>query len=184
MEMTGLDPETCRPIELATIVTNADLEIIAEGPNLVIHQSDELLATMDSWNTEHHGQSGLTEAVRRSTVTEAQAMEQTLAFLREHLDPQVSPCCGNSIAQDRRFLRRYMPALEDFFHYRSVDISTIKELVRRWYNLVPPEKKTAHRALDDIKESIDELRWYQKVVFRNSPLLGEIGIATAGGKGR
>lgn len=177
MEMTGLDPETCRPIELATIVTNADLEIVAEGPNLVIHQSDELLAAMDSWNTEHHGQSGLIDAVRRSTVSEADAMEQTLTFLREHLDARVSPCCGNSIGQDRRFLRRYMPALDAYFHYRSVDISTIKELVRRWYNLAPPEKKTAHRALDDIKESIDELRWYKQVVFRNSPLLGEIGIA-------
>jgi len=177
MEMTGLDPETCRPIELATIVTDPDLEIVALGPNLVIHQSDALLATMDQWNTEHHGQSGLIEAVRRSTVTEAEAMEATLAFLREHLDARVSPCCGNSIAQDRRFLRRYMPELDEFFHYRSVDISTLKELVRRWYNLVPPEKKTAHRALDDIKESIDELRWYKKVVFRNSPLLGEIGIA-------
>ena len=181
MEMTGLDPETCRPIELATIVTDADLEIIAEGPNLVIHQSDELLLAMDSWNTEHHGKSGLTDAVRRSTVTEADAMQQTLAFLREHVDARVSPCCGNSIAQDRRFMRRYMPALDEYFHYRSVDISTIKELVRRWYNLVPPEKKTAHRALDDIKESIDELRWYKKVVFRGSPLLGEIGIASGDG---
>ncbi len=177
MEMTGLDPATCRPIELATIITDADLEIVAEGPNLVIHQPDELLAAMDHWNTEHHGQSGLTAAVRASTLSEADAMRQTLAFLREHLDPRVSPCCGNSIGQDRRFLRRYMTELDDFFHYRSVDISTIKELVRRWYGVASPEKKTAHRALDDIRESIDELRWYRKVVFRDTPLLGEVGIA-------
>jgi len=177
MEMTGLDPATCAPIELATIVTNADLEIVAEGPNLVIHQPDALLSAMDSWNTEHHGKSGLTAAVRASTVSVRDAMEQTLAFLREHLDAGVSPCCGNSIAQDRRFLRKYMPELDAFFHYRSVDISTIKELVRRWYNLKPPEKQSAHRALDDIKESIDELRWYREVVFRDGPKLGAIGIA-------
>ena len=177
MEMTGLDPATCGPIELATIVTDADLEIVAEGPNLVIHQPDELLAAMDSWNTEHHGQSGLTAAVRASTISVRDAMEQTLAFLREHLDPGVSPCCGNSIAQDRRFLRKYMPELDAFFHYRSVDISAIKELVRRWYAIKPPEKQSAHRALDDIKESIEELRWYRNVVFRDAPKLGEIGIA-------
>jgi len=180
MEMTGLDPATCRPLELATIITNPALEIVATGPDLVIHQSDELLATMDSWNTEHHGQSGLVAAVRCSTTTEAEAMRLTLAFLGEHLDAHVSPCCGNSIAQDRRFLRRYMPALDDFFHYRSVDVSTLKELVRRWYGLIPPEKKTAHRALDDIKESIDELRWYQRVVFRESPLLGAVGLCDGG----
>ncbi len=183
MEMTGLDPATCRPIELATIITDADLEIVAEGPNLVIHQSDELLLAMDGWNTEHHGQSGLTAAVRASTLSEADAMAQTLAFLREHLDPRVSPLCGNSIGQDRRFLRRYMAELDEFFHYRSVDISTIKELVRRWYGVSSPEKKTAHRALDDIRESIDELRWYRKVVFRGTPLLGEVGIAGVGGAG-
>ncbi len=177
MEMTGLDPETCRPIELATLITDPDLEIVAEGPNLVIHQPDALIAAMDSWNTKHHGDSGLIDAVRASTITEEDAMRQTLAFLAEHLDPGVSPCCGNSISQDRRFLRRYMPELDAFFHYRNVDISTIKELVRRWYGLTPPEKTSAHRALDDIKESIDELRWYKRVAFRTTPLLGEVGIA-------
>lgn len=180
MEMTGLEPATCRPIELATVVTNAELEVVAEGPNLVIHQPDEVLAAMDSWNTDHHGKSGLTEAVRRSTVTEEQAMRETLDFLRQHVDPKVSPCCGNSIGQDRRFLRRYMRELDDWFHYRSVDISTIKELVRRWYGLAPPEKQSAHRALDDIHESIAELRWYREVVFRGVPLLGEVGLAGSG----
>ena len=179
MEMSGLEPATCRPLELATVITNADLEVVAEGPNLVIHQADEVLAAMDSWNTDPHGKSGLTEAVRRSSISEEEAMRLTLAFLREHVDPRVSPCCGNSIAQDRRFLRRYMRELDDHFHYRSVDISTIKELVRRWYGLTPPEKNSAHRALDDIHESIEELRWYRKVVFRGTPLLGEVGIAGA-----
>jgi oligoribonuclease len=178
MEMTGLDPATCRPIEIATIITDGELELVAEGPNLVIHQSDELLSAMDTWNTEHHRKSGLTKAVRASTLGEAEAMEQTLEFLRGHLDPGLSPCCGNSIGQDRRFLRRYMPELDAFFHYRSIDISTIKELVRRWYNLAPPDKTSAHRALDDIKESIEELRWYRRAVFRGTPVLGEIGIAS------
>lgn len=171
MEMSGLDPATCRPLELATIVTTAELEIVAEGPSLIIHQSDEVLDAMDAWNTEHHGASGLTAAVKASTVSEAEAEAQTLAFLSQHLDPRVSPLCGNTISQDRRFLRRYMPALDEFFHYRSVDISTIKELVRRWYGISSPPKQTTHRALDDIRESIEELRWYRQTVFRDVPLL-------------
>lgn len=178
MEMSGLDPATCRPLEIATLITDADLEIIAEGPSLIIHQPDEVLAAMDKWNTEHHGDSGLTAAVRASTITEAQAEQATLDFLAGWLDPRVSPLCGNTISQDRRFLRRYMARLDEFFHYRSVDISTIKELVRRWYGLAPPAKQTTHRALDDIKESVEELRWYKRVVFRTSPLLGEIGLAS------
>jgi oligoribonuclease len=171
MEMSGLDPATCRPLEIATLITNGALDVIAEGPNLIIHQPDEVLDAMDAWNTEHHGQSGLTEAVRKSTVTEQMAERETLAFIAQHIDARISPLCGNTISQDRRFLRRYMPALEDYLHYRSVDISTIKELVRRWYGLASPPKKTAHRALDDIRESIDELRWYRQVVFRTEPLL-------------
>ncbi|HRE89605.1 MAG TPA: oligoribonuclease [Myxococcota bacterium] len=171
MEMSGLDPAVCRPLEIATIVTTAELEIVAEGPSLIIHQSDELLAAMDAWNTEHHGSSGLTAAVRASTVSEQDAERQTLAFLSEYLDPRVSPLCGNTISQDRRFLRRYMPALDEFFHYRSVDISTIKELVRRWYGVSAPPKQTTHRALDDIRESIEELRWYRQAVFREVPVL-------------
>lgn len=166
MEMSGLDPATCRPLEIATIVTTAELEIVAEGPNLVIHQDDTLLAAMDAWNTEHHGQSGLTAAVRASTIDERAAELKTLEFLARHLAPNTSPLCGNTISQDRRFLRRYMPELERFFHYRSVDISTIKELVKRWYGVSPPPKETTHRALDDIRESIDELRWYRKAVFK------------------
>lgn len=171
MEMSGLDPAICRPLEIATIVTTAELEIVAEGPSLIIHQSDELLLAMDAWNTEHHGASGLTAAVKASTISEGEAERQTLAFLAEHLDAKVSPLCGNTISQDRRFLRKYMPALDEFFHYRSVDISTIKELVRRWYGLSSPPKQTTHRALDDIRESIEELRWYRQTVFRDVPLL-------------
>jgi oligoribonuclease len=170
MEMSGLDPATCRPLEIATIVTNGALEVIAEGPNLIIHQPDEVLAAMDAWNTEHHGQSGLTDAVRKSTISEREAELQTLAFISQFVDARVSPLCGNTISQDRRFMRRYMPELENHLHYRSVDISTIKELVRRWYGLQSPPKKTAHRALDDIRESIDELRWYREKVFRDVPL--------------
>ena len=177
MEMSGLDPETCRPLEIATLVTDGDLEVVATGPDLVIHQSDAILAAMDNWNTEHHAKSGLTEAVRASRVTEAQAMAETLAFLGAYFDRGVSPCCGNSVGQDRRFLRKYMPELEDFFHYRNVDVSTVKELARRWFGVKPPEKQSAHRALDDIRESIAELAWYRRVIFRGSPLLGEVGIA-------
>lgn len=171
MEMSGLDPAICRPLEIATIVTTAELEIVAEGPSLIIHQPDHVLDAMDAWNTEHHGSSGLTAAVKASTISEAEAEAQTLAFLAKYLDPRVSPLCGNTISQDRRFLRRYMPALDEFFHYRSVDISTIKELVRRWYGLSSPPKQTTHRALDDIRESIEELRWYRQAVFRDAPLL-------------
>lgn len=168
MEMSGLDPDKCRPLEIATLITNPALEIVAEGPNLVIHQSDEILAAMDAWNTEHHGDSGLTASVRASTLSEAAAEAETLAFLSQWLDPGVSPLCGNSIGQDRRFLRRYMPTLDAFFHYRNVDISTIKELVRRWYGTTAPPKKTAHRALDDIKESVEELVWYRQNAFKES----------------
>lgn len=169
MEMTGLKPDTDRPLEIATLVTTANLDIIAEGPSLIIHQSDALLAAMDKWNTEHHGASGLTAAVRASTITEAEAEAKTLAFLSQWIEPRMSPLCGNSIGQDRRFMRRYMPNLDAFCHYRSVDISTIKELVRRWFGgVTAPPKKTAHRALDDIKESVDELRWYKQHVFKDA----------------
>lgn len=167
LEMTGLDPERDRIIEIATLVTDADLNLVAEGPNLVIHQDDALLAGMDEWNTEHHGASGLTQRVRVSTLNEAEAEQQTLAFLRQHLPAGVSPLCGNSICQDRRFLWRYMPRLEAYFHYRHLDVSTLKELYKRWW----PEaekfsKKSAHRALDDIHESIAELRFYRTHFIR------------------
>lgn len=169
LEMTGLDPDRERIIEIAVLVTDAQLEITAEGPDLVIHQPESLLSQMDQWNQTHHAASGLIERVRASEVTEAQAEEQVLAFLREHVAERAVPLAGNSIHQDRRFLRRYMPSVDAYLHYRNVDVSTIKELVRRWYPAVlagAPEKKGAHRALDDIRDSIAELRYYRTQVFR------------------
>jgi len=166
MEMTGLDPATCRIIEVATIITDDQLRVIAEGPNLVIHQPDAVLDAMDAWNTRQHGASGLTAAVRRSTLTEAEAEAQTLAFVAQHTAPGEAPLCGNSIHQDRRFIRRYMPHLDAHLHYRMIDVSTVKELARRWYDLSPPPKADGHRALDDIRESIAELAFYRAHIFR------------------
>jgi oligoribonuclease len=169
MEMTGLEPDRDRIIELAVIVTNAELEIIAEGPDLVIHQSDETLAAMDAWNTKHHGGSGLTERVRASTVSELEAEAQVVAFLGETCKGKDKPpLAGNSIHQDRRFIHRYMPTLDARLHYRLVDVSTVKELARRWYPALyekRPAKNETHRALDDIRESIAELRYYRDHVF-------------------
>lgn len=167
LEMTGLDLAACSIIEIASVVTDKDLKIIAQGPNLVIHQSDELLDAMDEWNTKHHGSSGLTEAVRTSTITLAEAEAATLDFLKEHLTEGVSPLCGNSIGNDRRFLEKEMPQLSAFFHYRNVDVSTIKELTKRWYGREKlMNKKGGHRALDDILESIAELVHFRSTVFR------------------
>ena len=132
MEMSGLDPETCQILEIATIMTTGDLEIIAEGPELVVHQPDAVLDAMDEWNTRHHGESGLTAAVRASTIDVAEAEERTLAFIAEHTKVRTSPLCGNSVWQDRRFLVRYMPRIDTFLHYRIVDVSSLKELARRW----------------------------------------------------
>lgn len=167
LEMTGLDPEKDVIIEIATIVTDANLNLIAEGPVLAVHQSDEILNGMDEWCTRTHGQSGLTERVRNSTISQADAEQQTLAFLREHVDAGVSPMCGNSICQDRRFLAPYMPELEAYFHYRNLDVSTIKELARRWHPQVLQgfTKQATHLALDDIRESIDELKHYRQRFF-------------------
>jgi oligoribonuclease len=168
LEMTGLDPERERIIEIATIITDGELEVVAEGPELVVHQSDELLAAMDPWNTAHHGASGLTERVRASTVDERTAEAQTLAFIAEHCAPRSAPLAGNSIHQDRRFVQRYLPALDAHLHYRMVDVSTVKELARRWYPAVVaamPKKQERHRALDDIRESIAELRFYREKIF-------------------
>nr|HEX4313300.1 oligoribonuclease [Kofleriaceae bacterium] len=175
MEMTGLEPDRERVIEVATILTDGQLVEIATGPELVIHQSDELLGAMDDWNRSHHGASGLVDRVRASTITEADAEQQILAFLAQHV-PGTSlkdrpVLAGNSIHQDRRFIRRYMPALEKRLHYRMVDVSTIKELARRWFPAVvgkQPGKKDTHRALDDIRESIAELRFYKEHVFTNA----------------
>ncbi|MCH8531281.1 MAG: oligoribonuclease [Saccharospirillum sp.] len=164
LEMTGLNPDTDRILEIATLVTDKDLNIIAEGPNLIVHQSDEVLEAMDEWCTTHHGASGLTAKVRASELDERAAEVQTLAFMQEWVEPGQSPLCGNSIWQDRRFLIRYMPKLDQYCHYRNIDVSTLKELARRWRPevLEGVKKQGSHRALDDIKESIGELQHYRK----------------------
>lgn len=168
LEMTGLDPETDRIIEMATLITDKDLHIIAQGPVLAISQSDVMLAGMDDWNQKHHGQSGLIERVKASTITEAEAEQQTLAFLKQWLPAKASPMCGNTIGQDRRFLNRYMPQLEAYFHYRNIDVSTIKELAARWSPAVKAgfNKEAKHQALDDILESIEELCYYREHFIR------------------
>ncbi|MCG9697499.1 oligoribonuclease [Shewanella sp. Isolate11] len=168
LEMTGLEPSVDRIIEIATIVTDKELNILAEGPVLAIKQSDELLAAMDDWNQQHHGASGLIDRVKASNISEQQAIEQTIAFLSQYVPKGVSPMCGNSIGQDRRFLNRYMPELEDYFHYRNIDVSTVKELVRRWQPEVMDgfKKQGTHQALVDIQESIAELQFYRDKVFK------------------
>lgn len=169
--MTGLDPGRHLIVEIATIVTDDELNIVAEGPDLVVNVPDEHLDAMDDVVKKMHGRSGLTEAVKGSTTTLEEARDQTLAFLAEHLDEGKVPLCGNSIGTDRRFLAAHLPEVEAFFHYRSVDVSTVKELARRWYPdavKAAPVKKGGHRALDDIRESIEELRYYRSSVF-NTP---------------
>lgn len=169
LEMTGLDPEHDTIIEIATMITDSDLNILAEGPNIVVHQSDEVLATMDEWNTTHHGASGLTAKVRASAISLAEAEQQTLDFIRSYVPRRTSPLCGNSIHQDRRFLVSYMPELEGWMHYRNIDVSTVKELARRWYpGQKAPQKQEAHLALADIRESISELAWYRDHLFRSN----------------
>lgn len=164
LEMTGLSPETDVIIEIATVVTNAALVVVAEGPVIAIHQPDEVLGRMDEWNQKHHGASGLLARVRASRLSAADAERETLAFLAQHLTPGASPMCGNSICQDRRFLARLMPTLERFFHYRNLDVSTLKELARRWAPRVYEgvSKHNAHVALADIHDSIAELRHYRR----------------------
>jgi len=164
LEMTGLDPFCDQVIEIATIVTGPDLEILAQGPVLAIQQPEELLEGMDEWNTTHHTSSGLLERVRASTVTMRQAEEQTLEFLKQWVPAGASPICGNSICQDRRFLARLMPELEAYFHYRNLDVSTLKELALRWAPEIAAgfKKNNTHLALDDIMESIEELKYYRK----------------------
>lgn len=164
LEMTGLDPETDVVIEIATIVTDKDLNILEEGPVIAIHQPDEVLDNMNEWCVVQHGKSGLTERVRQSTINEEQASELTLEFLRKWINEGKSPMCGNSICQDRRFMVKHMPKLEAYFHYRHIDVSTLKELARRWKPSILNglSKGGAHLALDDIRESIEECRYYRE----------------------
>ncbi len=169
LEMTGLDPEKDRILEIATLITDDELNLVAEGPDLVVHQPDDLLDGMDEWNTEHHGSSGLTEASRRSTISEQEAEQRTLEFLRQHVAEGASPLCGNTVHQDKRFLVRQMPRIDAYLHYRILDVSTLKELAKRWYPAeyeAAPDKQGGHRALVDIQESIEELRYYRRVVMK------------------
>jgi oligoribonuclease len=167
LEMTGLDPFKDVIIEIATVVTDKDLNKLAEGPVIAIHQSDSVLDAMDDWNQSHHGSSGLIKRVQQSTYTAQQAEAETLTFLEQFVPKGASPMCGNSICQDRRFMAREMPVLEDFFHYRNLDVSTLKELAARWKPdiLDGYSKKGAHLALDDILESIEELQFYRKAML-------------------
>jgi oligoribonuclease len=167
LEMTGLSPERDSIIEIATVVTDRDLNVIADGPELAVHQGEAVLAGMDEWNQTHHGASGLLARVRASGIGVAEAERQTIAFLERHVAAGASPMCGNSICQDRRFLARWMPALEKFFHYRNLDVSTLKELAARWYPQLAGgfSKQSAHLARADVYESIAELRYYRERLF-------------------
>jgi len=168
LEMTGLDPKTCVILEIACLVTDKDLNILAEGPVLAVHQSDATLDAMDDWNQKHHGHSGLIKRVKESKVTAEEAERQALEFFSLHLKPQASPLCGNSIHMDRLFISKYMPKLEAFFHYRNIDVSTVKELVKRWYGPEAiPKKMEKHQALEDIRESIGELKFYREKCFKD-----------------
>ena len=167
LEMTGLDPEKMVIIEIASIVTDDDLNVIAEGPNIAIGYPEDILNNMEEWSLTHHTASGLLDRVRASRYNCIQAEEATLRFLQRHCNKGESPLAGNSIWQDRRFLARHMPELENFFHYRIIDVSSIKELVRRWYpSLAPYEKEKSHMALEDIRESINELKYYREHIFK------------------
>ncbi len=173
MEMSGLQPETDRILEIAMIVTDGDLNIVAEGPVLVVHQEDAVLDRMDAWNKGTHGKSGLIDKVKASTLTEADVEAECLAFLKQHVKSSISPMCGNTIHQDRRFMNRYMPKLEAYFHYRNIDVSTIKQLCKRWQPEIAKgfSKQQAHTALADIIESVEELRYYREKLF--IPTIGD-----------
>ncbi|XP_046377072.2 oligoribonuclease, mitochondrial-like [Haliotis rufescens] len=170
LEMTGLNVKTDQILEIACLVTDAQLNIVAEGPSLVIHHPDSALDAMDDWCTQHHGKSGLTEAVKKSKITLPNAEEEVLQFATTHTLPGVCPLGGNSVHADKVFLTKYMPRLANHLHYRIIDVSTVKELCRRWYPEkyeAAPRKKLCHRALDDIKESIEELKYYRSTIFRS-----------------
>ncbi|MDH5392188.1 MAG: oligoribonuclease [Gammaproteobacteria bacterium] len=168
LEMTGLEPETDRIIEIATIVTDKQLNILAQGPEMAIHASDDVLQAMDEWCTHQHGKSGLTQRVKDSKLSEQDAAKQTIEFLQQYVDAGASPMCGNSICQDRRFMAKWMPELEAFFHYRNLDVSSLKELANRWApeSLKGFEKKGSHLAMDDIKDSIAELAFYREKILK------------------
>jgi oligoribonuclease len=168
MEMSGLDPDRDKVLEIAIVITNVHLDVVAEAPVLIVHQPDSVLNAMDSWNTSTHARTGLTERVRASSTTEAQAEQRMLEFVSQHVPPSTSPMCGNSVHQDRRFLARYMPRLESYFLYRNLDVSTLKELARRWRPslLDALVKAGKHEALADIHESIDELKYYREHFLR------------------
>ena len=173
MEMSGLNPETERILEIAIIVTDAHLNVIATAPVWVVHQEDAVLDAMDAWNKGTHGRSGLIDKVKASTLTEADVEAECLAFLKQHVKSSISPMCGNTIHQDRRFMNRYMPKLEAYFHYRNIDVSTIKELCKRWQPEIAKgfSKQQAHTALADIIESVEELRYYREKLF--IPIIGD-----------
>lgn len=169
LEMTGLDVERHRIIEIAAVVTDGDLKVAAEGPDLIVHQPPEVLEAADPWSAEQHEKSGLFKTVRQAQLSDADAEAQVLEFLQSHVKEQTAPLAGNAVHQDRRFLDRYMPRIAEHLHYRNVDVSTVKEIVRRWYPEVyeqRPQKKGTHRALDDIHDSIAELAYYRDKVFR------------------
>ncbi len=184
LEMTGLDPDLEVIIEIATLVTDHDLNILAEGPCLAIHQSDEILTRMDDWNQKHHNASGLVERVRKSKITNEEASRQTLEFIKKYCPENTSPLCGNSIGQDRRFLDKYMKKLHDYLHYRSVDVTSVKELVKRWYPDGPKlsRKSDCHMALTDVKESLDELIFYRKEYFISNGLTNTKKFFVVGNK--
>jgi oligoribonuclease len=167
LEMTGLDPDRCHVLEIATVVTDGNLEVIEEGPDIVIRHDEAALSTLSDWSREHFGASGLLDRVRSSEVSLAEAEARTLDFVRRHAGPREAPLCGNSIHMDREFLRRHMRALHDHLHYRNVDVSTLKEVIRRWYpgRFAPPEKQNRHEARADVLESIRELRYYRDGFF-------------------
>jgi oligoribonuclease len=175
LEMTGLDTQNDQIIEIATIITDSHLNIVATGPNLAIHQSEEIMSKMDEWNTKQHGQSGLIQRVATSTITCEEAEIQTLAFVKKYVGAKISPMCGNTVCQDRRFLNRLMPTLEAYFHYRHLDVSTVKELAKMWAPEVSKgvNKSAHHLALEDIKESIEELRHYRDHFFKLAEKAGE-----------
>ena len=171
LEMTGLDPNMDTILEIATIITDGQLNIVAEGPNIVIHQPDSVLDGMGDWCKQHHGDSGLSAKVRASNISMLDAEQQSLEFIKAYVPEGVSPLCGNSIHQDRRFLVPYMPILEAYLLYRNIDVSTVKELARRWYpNITAPAKAGEHLALADVRESIDELKFYREQLFRANAL--------------